>query len=204
MKESNKSTEQAVLKAAEQAFMLKGYAGARTTEIAKDAGVTHTMLHYYFRTKECLFERIIDEKIEMLTHQILSLFDVNGSMDIVEKVRLTVERHFDVLKENPLLPGFVLNELRTNPARLERWFEKMRRVISGMTINVQRELDEAAAKGEICAISVQLLLTDIVALNIASFSFADVFSRLYALDKDAYFDMRRRENVEVIMKRLKK
>lgn len=57
MKSNDKQTkEQEILKAAEQEFLTKGYDGARTTSIAQAAGVTHAMLHYYFRTKEQLFD----------------------------------------------------------------------------------------------------------------------------------------------------
>ena len=56
MKES--TTENLILKAAEEEFQTKGFAGATTTSIAERAGVTHTMLHYYFRTKKNIFYRI--------------------------------------------------------------------------------------------------------------------------------------------------
>ena len=48
-----KDTESEILKAAEQEFMLKGFDGAKTTSIAHAAGVTHAMLHYYFRASRC-------------------------------------------------------------------------------------------------------------------------------------------------------
>ena len=64
---TNQNKEQLILEAAESEFAAKGYDGARTTSIAKAAGVTHAMLHYYFRTKELLFERIIDKKISEIT-----------------------------------------------------------------------------------------------------------------------------------------
>ena len=51
MAKPTQNTEQAILAAAKQEFLLKGYDGARTTSIAEKAGVTHAMLHYYFRTK---------------------------------------------------------------------------------------------------------------------------------------------------------
>ena len=63
MTETTKTKEQAILAAAEQEFLAKGFDGARTTSIAAAAGVTHAMLHYYFRTKENIFERILDEVI---------------------------------------------------------------------------------------------------------------------------------------------
>ena len=59
-------TESRILQAAEREFFEKGYAGARTASIAEAAGVTHAMLHYYFRTKDKLFERIVSEKISIL------------------------------------------------------------------------------------------------------------------------------------------
>ena len=62
-----KDTESEILKAAEQEFMLKGFDGAKTTSIAHAAGVTHAMLHYYFRTKEQLFERILTEKVQLMS-----------------------------------------------------------------------------------------------------------------------------------------
>lgn len=58
----SQDTEYLILQAAEREFMSKGFAGARTTSIAEAAGVTHAMFHYYFRTKEKLFDRIIAEK----------------------------------------------------------------------------------------------------------------------------------------------
>ena len=65
MSEAN-STEKAILQAAEKEFLTKGLASSKTTEIAKAAGVTHAMLHYYFRTKDNLFEQVFQEKVKVL------------------------------------------------------------------------------------------------------------------------------------------
>ena len=62
MPEHARNKEQAIIDAAEREFLTKGFDGARTTSIAQAAGVTHAMLHYYFRTKEKIFERILDER----------------------------------------------------------------------------------------------------------------------------------------------
>ena len=69
-----RNKEQAILEAAEREFIAKGFAGARTTSIAEAAGVTHAMLHYYFRTKEQLFERILDEKMRLMGESVLAAF----------------------------------------------------------------------------------------------------------------------------------
>ena len=66
MTEQTQNKEQAILEAAEREFLAKGFDGARTISIARAAGVTHAMLHYYFRTKENIFERILDEKMRLM------------------------------------------------------------------------------------------------------------------------------------------
>ena len=78
-KEFNQSqdTESRILQAAEKEFFEKGLAGARTASIAEAAGVTHAMLHYYFRTKDKLFERIVTEKMNMLEKMVLSAIGDN-------------------------------------------------------------------------------------------------------------------------------
>ena len=67
----NKELE--ILKAAEHEFLTKGYDGARTTSIAQAAGVTHAMLHYYFRTKEQLFDRIVESKFSTMSQSLIAI-----------------------------------------------------------------------------------------------------------------------------------
>ena len=202
MSTPHNDTEKRILAAAEQEFMLKGYGGARTTAIAERAGVTHTMLHYYYRTKESLFDKIIEEKANELLGQMMSLCPAEDNRLITDKMCDVVERHFDLLVENPLLPGFVISELRSNPERLNGWFSKISDAVTSLAGPLQQELDRSAARGATCHISVILLLTDIMSLNISSVSFADVLCRMYGIGKEEYLALRRKENVEVIRKRL--
>ena len=89
-------TESRILQAAEEEFLLKGLEGARTTAIAERAGVTHAMLHYYFRTKNMLFERIIEEKMRNAGNIMQAVF-VLGDMPLMERVKRGVEQHFDFI-----------------------------------------------------------------------------------------------------------
>jgi TetR/AcrR family transcriptional regulator len=62
--ETSISTEEAILMAARKVFELKGFDGARMQEISDRARINRALLHYYFRTKEKMFERIFDEALE--------------------------------------------------------------------------------------------------------------------------------------------
>ena len=107
---NKKGTEERILKAAENEFFTKGFAGARTTAIAENAGVTHAMLHYYFRTKEQLFNTVLKRNIEKMYKVMFAVF-VEDDRPFSERLAEGVGRHFDALAENPLLPRFVLNEI---------------------------------------------------------------------------------------------
>ena len=48
-----------ILDAAEQEFAEHGFHGTRMVAIAKRAGVTHGLLHYYFDSKDRLYEQVV-------------------------------------------------------------------------------------------------------------------------------------------------
>ena len=58
MEAKKDSTEDKILEAATNVFVSKGMEGARMQEIADKAGINKALLHYYFRSKEHLFEAI--------------------------------------------------------------------------------------------------------------------------------------------------
>ena len=139
--------EQAILEAAEREFLKKGFDGARTTSIAAAAGVTHAMLHYYFRTKEQLFERILDEKMRMMGQSVLAAFG-DARLPLIERLRNGIERHFDFIAANPDLPRFIVNEVFARPERYEAMQRQIRSLMGVMLIDTQRALDEAADRSE--------------------------------------------------------
>ena len=108
--------EQKIIAAAREIFLRKGMAGARMEEIAKAAGINKAMLHYYFRSKEKLFEVIMSEaKMQMFSrlHPILG-----GDDSLFIKIEKFVESYINFVTENPLLPGFILHEITKNPEKL--------------------------------------------------------------------------------------
>jgi AcrR family transcriptional regulator len=58
MGEKDLNTEEKILEAAAQEFIQKGRSGARMQEIANNAGINKALLHYYYRSKDMLFESV--------------------------------------------------------------------------------------------------------------------------------------------------
>ena len=197
--------EQAILEAAEREVLKKGFDGARTTSIAAAAGVTHAMLHYYFRTKEQLFERILDEKMRMMGQSVLAAFG-DARLPLIERLRNGIERHFDFIAANPDLPRFIVNEVFARPERYEAMQRQIRSLMGVMLIDTQRALDEAADRGEIRRIDVRMLMLDIISLNVFVFIAYPILEPLLGdltADRERFFELRKAETVETVMRRLK-
>ena len=197
--------EQAILEAAEREFLKKGFDGARTTSIAAAAGVTHAMLHYYFRTKEQLFERILDEKMRMMGQSVLAAFG-DARLPLIERLRNGIERHFDFIAANPDLPRFIVNEVFARPERYEAMQRQIRSLMGVMLIDTQRALDEAADRGEIRRIDVRMLMLDIISLTVFVFLAYPILEPLLGdltADRERFFELRKAETVETVMRRLK-
>lgn len=201
-----KDTEADILKAAEQEFMLRGFDGAKTASIARAAGVTHAMLHYYFRSKELLFDRILTDKMRLMGQSVLTAFG-NPELPLLERLKEGIVRHFDFLVENPDLPRFIVNEVFSRPERYEVMRENISSIANGLMQQLQRELDQQAGRGEIVAVDVRMLMLDIVCLNVFPFIAYPLIEPVFgsiASDRSHFFEMRKAENIEVIMRRIKK
>lgn len=201
-----KDTEGEILRAAEQEFMLKGFDGAKTASIARAAGVTHAMLHYYFRTKEQLFDRILTDKMSLMGRSVLTAFG-DSRLPLLERLKEGISRHFDFLMENPDLPRFIVNEVFSRPERYEVMRESISRLANSLMQGIQCELDALAEQGEIVAIDVRVLMLDIISLNVFPFIAYPVIEPVFgnlAADRQQFFEMRKAENIEIIMRRIKK
>lgn len=111
------STEQKILEAAKKVFIQKGLDGARLEEIALEAGINKALLHYYFRSKEKLFETIFDQMVSKIAPDFSVI--VESKSPIEEKIELFVHRYIDFVSENPQLPLFMIIEVNRNPQRMK-------------------------------------------------------------------------------------
>ena len=198
------STEERILEAAVQEFMIKGYAGARTTAIAEAAGVTHAMLHYYFRTKDKLLDRIIESKIGTLRDIMLASLG-DPTIPLFDKIKSTIENHQDFIAANPELPRFMINEVLNRPDRMPKVIERLKHHTPLVVQSLQHQIDEYADRGLCRRVDAGMLMLDIVSLNIFPFSAKPMVNALLGgmmENSQAFVEARKIENVETIMKKL--
>lgn len=196
--------EQAILEAAEGLFLDKGFAMTTTTEIAHVVGCNQALVHYYFRTKEKLFNSIFENKAKLFLSQFLQTSDDNKPFE--EKLRLIVETHFNILKENPKLPFLLFNEFTTNPKRLNSIKTDLSYIPKAIFGKMQAELQNEIDKGNIRPITVVDLIITIVSLNVFLFIAKPVFDSIFNFSPEQYndfFEHRKQENIHIILNSLK-
>jgi len=104
-----KSTEDAILKAAEEVFIEKGFAGARVQKIADRAGITQPLLHYYFRSKENIYRKVLTRVTGDFFSHIESALSDRTTFE--EVLRDFISSAMDYLVKNPHAPSFILHEI---------------------------------------------------------------------------------------------
>src|SRR4051812_5506442 len=108
MEKSEEDIEMVIKRAAKRVFMKKGLAGARLQEIADEAGVGRTAVHYYYRNKENLFSIVWKEFFAGVGERIAELGTME--MDIISRMQHFANNFMDHAMEDPEIDLFMLNE----------------------------------------------------------------------------------------------
>jgi TetR/AcrR family transcriptional regulator len=158
------SAEEKILKAAKRVFENKGMSGARMQEIADEAKINKSLLHYYYRSKQLLFEAVFKAAFNKLAPQINNIFISDAS--IFEKIKNFSNDYTAFMIKQPYLPNFILQELNRNP-------DFAKELISPKSFpgikKFQNQINTAVNNGEIRPIASEQLFINILALNIFPF-----------------------------------
>ena len=168
MNKDKNNMEQKILESAEKLFMEQGFTNTTTAKIAKEAGCNQALVHYYYRTKEQLFERIYKEKMQLMVTSVTNI-NTSGST-FEEKVVSIIDAHWDFLNRNPLIVWFSLRENLNGSTALVNLFMKEIRPKAALAFSkLEEDLNEEIKKGNISSISIYDLLITIISLDIAHF-----------------------------------
>lgn len=133
---SRASIERRILEAAEAVFAEAGFNGATTAEIARRAGIPKANLHYYFNTKDELYQQVLTgivntwlhtadeitadaDPARALTHYITAKIELARAQPIPSRVFAN-----EIIHGAPHLGGYLANDLRN-------WVDAKSKVIKG-------------------------------------------------------------------------
>ena len=139
--EDKKDIEQIIKQAAQKIFIKKGLEGARLQEIADEAGIGRTSLHYYYRSKEKLFDAVITEKFYEIKNRLGN--PINQTLPLSDKLIQFTKDYFAKAIEDPELDLFLLNEFNTHP-------EQMLKIVHNLEFTrlFIQDINQSIQKGE--------------------------------------------------------
>ena len=176
------TTEERIKAAARKVFHQKGYAGTRTRDIAEEAGINHAMVNYYFRSKEKLFGIVMLETMTFFFKGVSTILN-NENTSLEEKIEQVVANYIDLLLEEPELPTFMFNEVRTNPEP----FVANTPILQALEHSVLAlQYAEAVAQGRITEPNLIHTVLNVISLVIFPFIAQPIFTALSRTDKEAY------------------
>ena len=201
---AKKNTEEAIMVAAEELFLEKGYLLATTTEIARRAGVTHAMLHYYFRTKEQIFLKVLDKNLHELFSSVRQSMSAERQ-SFWENLSAGVSMLLAFLNEHMQLAGLLYEVAKHSPDLLERYQENVTNLMCALGGHHKALLQHEIAEGKCNPVTFEQLFLDIVTLVFSTYMFLPAINQIARLGKaemDALLKRRHEEILTLIYLRL--
>jgi len=197
----NKDTSEKILDNAFSEFEERGYSGARMQSIADRAGINKALLHYYYKSKDALFELIIKKAFNMLLPKIFKIFDDDAN--IFELIENFVSAYIDIIIKHPHIPGFVIHEISNNPNRLLKLVEHENININ----NIKQRINQEMENGTIIKMPVEQLITNVISLCVFPFVAKPLLTGLVLNgDKkafDAFVEQRKTEVSKFVINAIK-
>ncbi len=166
-----RSSRSALLVAAERIFAERGLAGARTEEIASAARINNAMLHYYFETKEKLYQAVLENLFQQL---LLSLRDPLSRTPAPRAALLGfVDRYINFLQQHPNYPRLLQREIMERGPYLRVVVE---RYLGPIFSSLARILRAGIRRGEFRSVDVNQTVVSLIAITVFYFAATPVMS----------------------------
>lgn len=192
-KVTDQDTERLIKDTAKRLFFREGKFNATTQEIADAAGVNRTLINYYFRSRDKLFEIVFDDaqqKEHELTEQI-----VFSDLPLKEKISRHLDSCFEQAKEYPYLEIYMVTQV--NQGCVFKDPEKMGALLDKFYLEVALEME----RGNIERMRPEQFVLNFISLMSFPISMRPLLQETMGISKELY-DTLLEERKEIILKTL--
>ena len=182
--EKSRDVEKDIIEAARKVFVSKGFSRATMRDIAKEANINIAMLHYYFRSKENLFDIIFEEAFNTILNNIFNAVN-NNNNSLFEKIESIITQYITTLIANPYLPNFIFNEITQTPERLGKKI-KDSSIFVEMFKKFSEDIDSEIKNGTIRQINTITLFMNIISMCVFPFLAKPIVTQLFDMNEEQY------------------
>lgn len=177
----NNILEEKIIAVAKEVFIEKGFDGASMSDIAARVGINRPTLHYYYRTKDKMFQAVFLSIIQSFIPKIQDVF-VDDNKPFSEKIKIVVDTYLEVAKNNPYMPMFVMREINRNAKDFIKAVKPvyMDKFLNQIAIYLQSAMD----KGDIKQVPLRIVFNTFYGLM----SFPFLSKNLIFMESDKEFN----------------
>ncbi len=154
-----------ILKVAEESFAKNGYRGVSLQEIAETAGISKSLIFYYFKDKKELYQKLLSKSLDLVLVQLKKA--IASQKSPTKKIEEFVKSYFELLLNEEHLIQILARETSNPESETAAFVIKQSRKIIDILASV---IEEGIKKGafrdfspRISAISLFGMLTTYVA-----------------------------------------
>lgn len=113
---SDQDSREKLLDTATLLFSSQGIAATTVAAVARQAGVTAAMVHYYFKNRDQLIEAVVDERVSLF---IRSIWDpISGEQPPEQMIMGIVDRMVSTTEKMPWMPALWVREVLSDGGQL--------------------------------------------------------------------------------------
>ncbi len=181
-------------------FARDGFRGARMHQIATAAGVNQALLHYYFSSKEKLYEEALFKVFSQIFSQLSRHFSEQTSP--AAAFANFIHKYMDMLKCNPEFPKLLIYEILEGGKRLiavtDRVFSETGASPPELIIPF---IEKAVSKGLIRAVDPMQTMSSIIGMCIFYFIASPLMTHIWGKpeDENAFIDQRKEAIIDLVL-----
>ncbi len=175
--------EKEILNAARKAFIRKGKSGARMQDIADEAGVNKALLHYYFRSKDNLFQKVYEDAVKDLGESVYSISLKTSSAK--ELLRIIIDRTFAFQLKNENFLLFFFWEAKTENYAVTDIAKNTCNILGYCPYDIfVPRIEEAKKNGEIKDVEPYNLMVNLLSLIISFFLALPIIKTTFEISEE--------------------
>lgn len=147
-------TKNLIFESAIKIFSESGYRGATMDDIAANASLAKGTLYYHFKSKEEIFNFIVEEGLKILQNQVIEIQEMD--MGPIEKLIKICKIQLTFLYGYTDFFKVVMSQLWGNESRQDELRQKIRTYISEIEVNIKNAMENGQIeKGDVELIAFQ-------------------------------------------------
>lgn len=163
-------TEARILAAARKEFIAKGESGARMQVIAAEAGVNKALLHYYYRSKQRLYQIVLQDTLRSVWGSIQAELRSQGTPAGLEPmVHTFVSTFIRTLAANPDFPLFMFREMAGGGHAAQPAFREVLQKFGDVPAGILAALKAEVKAGRIKPVNPVHFLMNVMGMCVTTF-----------------------------------